>query len=195
MSRMMQANVIATSGRAVEAGGMDAAAGQDRHHHPWATARPAIFCRPRSERRAAGRSCTAVVLAQMKHLRKAAARWLWPGSAMARLIAAVRFPGRVRALYRTDAYEWSGSAESTRFAQLAQRAPPMPCAGMSRRWAAASRLRCNCPWTTSRARAARLWVVADGAKVLGRSSSLGHRRFRHARAFCRTAAAHGHKDG
>jgi K+-transporting ATPase ATPase B chain len=155
MSRMMQANVIATSGRAVEAAGDVDVLLLDKTGTITLGNRQASEFLP-----APGVRAQLAEAAQLASLAdetpKAAAWWLWPGSAMACRAQQCGFSGRVRALYRADAHERGGPAGPQGLRSLRKGA-----ADAVRRHVEALGgsfpLRCNCRWTTSRARAARRW--------------------------------------
>ena len=165
MSRMMQANVIATSGRAVEAAGdvdvllldktgtitlgnrqasrLPAGAGRDASAS-WPTRRSS----PRSPTRRP----------------KAAASSCWPSRSSTCASATSQALGaQLRAVLRADAHE----RRRPRTAARSARARPTRSASMSRRWAAASRRRCRRMVDDVARRGSTPLVVADGAKVLG----------------------------
>ena len=191
MDRMIQANVIAMSGRAVEAAGRRgrAAPGQDRHHHPGqpagdrvppgAAASPAkTWPMPPSSprwptRRPEGRSI--VVLAKEKYglrerdLRALGATFV-PFTAQTRM-SGVNLDGRQIRKGAADAIE----------AYVKSLGGAVPAGGRAR------------PSTRIAKEGGTPLVVADGAKTLGRDPSQGHRQGRHQGAV-RRAAAHGHQD-
>jgi K+-transporting ATPase ATPase B chain len=156
MSRMMQANVIATSGRAVEAAGDVDVLLLDKTGTITLGNRQASEFLP-APGVSAAQLAEAAQLARwpMKPL-KAAAWWLWPGAPWPAGAQQCGFSGRVRALYRADAHERGGSAGPQGLRSLRKGA-----ADAVRRHVEALGgsfpLRCNCRWTTSRARAARRW--------------------------------------
>ena len=195
MSRMMQANVIATSGRAVEAAGdvdvllLDKT-GTITHGNRQARAflpAPGVSRGPAGARRAAG-------VAGRRNARRPQHRRAGPPRRRRR-------PGRrrraLRALHRPDPHERRRPAAARqpgrRSSRHAQGRGGRGAQARASASAAPCRPKCCAPPTRSRAAAARRWRSAEGSTRAGHRRTQGHRQDRHQGAL-RRAAPHGHQD-
>ncbi len=190
MDRMIQANVIATSGRAVEAAGdvdvllLDKT-GTITLGNRQATRVPAGARRAPSAssptRRSSPRSPT--------RRPRGAASWCSPRRSSASAGATCRRSGRdVRPVHRADADERRGPRRARRSA----RAPPTPSRASSRSRAAAvpAEVRAD-RRARSRKQGATPLVVADGGAGARRRAAQGHRQGRHPGALRASCAAWG----
>ena len=186
MDRMIQANVIAMSGRAVEAAGDVDVLLLDKTGTITLGNRQATDFLPAQgvSDEAAGRRRAAFV-AGRRNAGRAQHRRAGEGQVSAARARRHGAGGDLHPLHRADPHERRRSRRSPAFA----RALPMPSSAMSKNRAGSSRRPCRRVVDDIARQGATPLVVADGSNVLGRDPAQGHRQRRHQRALRRTAAA------